>query len=91
MHDDGTIIRGHDSDLEEIAGVVGPDEHDQPFIEIFDVTRVAERVEDGFVAHAVFAVTRRDDGLLHEHKLACYLGVCKLTCESSSSARHVPR
>ena len=66
MHD-GRAINGRDhTDLEEIAGMVGADQHGQAFVEILRSDRVVERVEDAVVALAVAAGARRDDRLLHD-------------------------
>ncbi len=70
MDDDGAFVGGHDAYLEEIAGVVGANEHDQAFVEVFGADGVVERVKDGGIAHAMLAGAGRDDRL-HVHKLAC--------------------
>jgi hypothetical protein len=65
VHDDGSSVRNHDADLEEVAGMVGPNQHDEAIIEVFDAHRVVKRVKDCLIADTVLAGARRDRGLIH--------------------------
>jgi hypothetical protein len=64
VHDDRPFVGDHDADLEEVAGMIGPDQQGEAIVEIFDADRVVERVEDGLIADTVLAGAWCEDGLI---------------------------
>ena len=67
MNDELDALSGCDADLEDAAGGVGADEHDQ-VVEVEDSDRVSVGVEHVVIGDPVLACTRHDHGI-HDVKL----------------------
>ncbi len=66
MDHDRAFFRTDDTDLVEVAGLVGSDEHHHPFVEVFDEDWIVEGMENGLIAHSVPAGAFEDPWLLHK-------------------------
>ena len=80
MNDDRLGIGGRYADLDEVAGAIRADEHDESLVELLRPNRIVERVEDCVVADTMAPGAGRDDWLIHLHKLPCDYLVGKITC-----------
>ena len=79
------LVGADNSDLVEVAGTIGSDEHRHSLVEVLDENRVVESVEDGLIAHTVLSRTFNDSWLCH--KLPCPNEYCKITCDVSGLIR----
>jgi len=76
------FVGADDSDLVDVAGVVGSDEHRHSLVEVFHEKRIVEGVEDGLITHTVLSCTREDPW-----RVTSYLAIaplCKITCDTTA-------
>lgn len=85
MDDDWAISAVNHSDLEQVAGYVGPDEPHESLIEVLDEHRVIERVQHVVVVDAVLSRTGCDQRRSQAHKVACTRSLRKLACIACGS------
>ena len=87
MNDDRAVAAVDDADFEQVACLVGTDEHRQAFLEVVDQDRMVESVDHVVVADAVLACADGDQRSIHVHKLACSSPDRKLPCDAVSCQR----
>lgn len=85
MDNDRTLVGADNSELVEVAGTIGSDEHRHSLVEVLDEYRVVEGVEDDLIANSVLSRTVDDSWL--GHKLPCLSGDCKITCDKAGLIR----
>ena len=85
MDHDRAFVGADDSDLVEVAGTIGSDEHRHSLVEVLDEYRIVEDVEDGRIADSMLSRTVDDSWL--GHKLACLTDDCKITCDIAGLIR----
>lgn len=85
MDHDRALVGADNSDLVEVAGAVGSDEHRHSFVEVLNEDRVVEGVEDGLIVDTVLSRTVDDSWLYH--KLPCLAACCKITCDIAGLIR----
>lgn len=80
MDDHRTVFGVDDTDLLKVAGIVGADEHREPFVEFLDADRVVEGVKNDVVGDAVPMGAGGDERLIHRRRIVGPPTIHKLTC-----------
>ncbi len=81
MDDYRTVVGVDDTDLVKVAGMVGADEHREPFVEFFDSDRVLEGVKNDVVGNAVPMGAGGDERLIHRRRIVVPSTIHKLPCD----------